>query len=581
MKQCITIFLLLLSLFCQALAGPKPLEPNQAFQLSASARDAQTLLLHFSIAPGYYLYQDDIHVAPLQANTITLGRLLRPITNQTIHTINGTETVYDGQVTIAVPVLSHTGSHASIRVHYQGCSSYGYCYPPQNRNISVNMKAGYGTRVAATQSTSKPTSAITTLLSNSSLAWIALAFLGFGLLISLTPCILPMIPILSSIIMGQQHKSQHRWHGFFLSLAYVLGMSITYAIAGIIFGLIGENIQSALQQPWLLVSFAVLFVLLALAMFGFYELELPRQWQHRLHQSSNKKTHGRFFGVMLMGAIASLVMSPCVTPPLVGALSFISSTGSPVTGAVALFALGFGMGLPLLIIGSTSTTLLPKSGPWMQTIKNTIGVMLMAVAISLVTRITPAWLSASLWTVFALALSIAFGSFGQAEGLWAMIKKIIGIALFIYAILMSNNILHQRYDITRPFYLGTTTAQHAVKFIPVHSLTEIQQQLALAQKHQQRVMLDFYANWCVSCKEMERFTFGNPQVQDILKPFRLLQVDLSQSTPETKKIEAHYGIIAPPTLLFFNNGKEIPGSRLIGNTPAPAFIHHINSITSI
>ncbi|MDF1795210.1 MAG: protein-disulfide reductase DsbD [Coxiellaceae bacterium] len=564
----------------------KPLPADKAFQFSATAKDNQTAVMFFKIAPGYYLYRDKFAFTPAEPGSAVIATPMLPPGKQKFNPTVGNYTALEGNLQFALPVLSHKKNMLPLKVHYQGCSSEGFCYPPITKIIDIDLGGNYGTVVkpiavdipaAQPEHLSDSTDRITRILSNSNIGWVILAFFGFGVLISLTPCILPMIPILSSIIIGQsKHGQLSHLRSFMLSLAYVLGMAITYAIAGMIFGYLGSNIQAALQIPWVIIVFTVVFVLLALSMFGYYDIQIPAKLQTKLHHSSDKQRRGSYIGVGLMGAISSLVMSPCVTPPLVGALGFISRTGNALTGGIALFALGIGMGVPLLVIGATSAKLLPKSGPWMNAIKKVLGVMLLAVAITLLSRIIPDWLNMVLWMLLTFGCAYALGAFKTADGITQRIGKALGVILFIYGIILLIGLYQGNTNPLRPIQQNRLTSQPADQFIRITTTEQLQQQLAKAKTSKKPVMLDFYADWCIACKQMTAYTFTNPQVQQALQKYTLIKVDVTANNAQSKQLQQRYGVIAPPTLIFISPSGQIEHSQsVVGEINAEDLLKHL------
>ncbi|MDF1654137.1 MAG: protein-disulfide reductase DsbD [Coxiellaceae bacterium] len=564
----------------------KPLPANKAFQFSATAKDNQTAVMFFKIAPDYYLYRDKFAFTPAEPGTAVIATPMLPAGKKKYNPTVGHYMALEGNLQFALPVLSHTKSMLPLKVHYQGCSSEGFCYPPITKIINIDLSGNYGTVVqpiavdipsVQQQHTSDNTDRITQILSNSNIGWVILAFFGFGVLISLTPCILPMIPILSSIIIGQsKHGQLSHVRSFMLSLSYVLGMAITYAIAGMIFGYLGSNIQAALQIPWVIIVFAVVFVLLALSMFGYYDIQLPAKLQTKLHHSSDKQRRGSYIGVALMGAISSLVMSPCVTPPLVGALGFISRTGNALTGGVALFALGIGMGIPLLVIGATSAKLLPKSGPWMNAIKKVLGVMLLAVAITLLSRIIPAWFNMVLWMLLTFGCAYALGAFKTADGLAQRSGKVLGVILFIYGIILLIGLYQGNTNPLQPIQQNQIASKPTDQFTRVTTIEQLEKQLAKAKDANQPVMLDFYADWCIACKQMETYTFANPQVQKALKKYTLIKVDVTANNAQTQQLQQRYGVIAPPTLVFINSNGQVQHNKgIVGEINAKDLLKHL------
>ena len=580
------LLLTLLLLPAIALAQFKPLPVNQAYQFSAHVRDNQTVVLSWDIAPGYSLYKSRFHFSPVDAKTTRLAQPLMPIGMGKYNKELGHYQAYENLINIAIPVISSQNPQFELKVHYQGCADAGFCYPPEDRIVKVNLNGPYNVaspilepqptvQAAASQSVSG-SNQYAHILKRDNLGWIILAFIGFGILLSLTPCVLPMIPILSSIIAGQSHPSHKR--GFALSLAYVLGMAITYAIAGIIFAYLGANIQAILQNPIVITIFSLLFIAMALSLFGLYNIQLPQKWRASLAHASNEQKRGSIWGAFVMGILATLILSPCVTPPLVGALGFISESGDMVLGGVALFALGIGIGIPLIIIGTLGGKYLPKAGHWMVGIKNFLGILMLAVAIYLINRILPVDVGLFLWAVLAFIVALWLRAFSKVAGAWAWIRKILGVLFFIYAVCLALGAYQGHNSLIKPLRLNNAVvSQHQLPFIRVKTIADVQKQLAAAAEENKPVMLDFYADWCVSCKEMEHFVFNTPEVKAALKNYVLLQADVTANDAQDKNLERKYGVVAPPTILFFQNGQELKNKRIIGEMGKGEFLKKVTT----
>ncbi len=496
----------------------------------------------------------------------------------------------------------------TLEASYQGCSEKGLCYPPIIKQIKLRLPAastGSATPSVpktptavkdapipnvASMSQAAPTTTVPTT-ENGKIAqifqqksfWLVVTFFfGAGLLLALTPCVFPMIPILSGIIVGRGHKIT-KMHGFLLSLAYVLGMALTYAAVGVAAGLSGSLLSNALQTPAVLGSFAAVFVLLSLSMFGFYELQLPSALQSKLSGTSNKLHGGHLSGVFLMGALSAIIVSPCVAAPMAGALLYISQTHDAVLGGVALFALAIGMGVPLLLIGASAGALLPKAGAWMDSIKSIFGVMMLAVAIWLISSLLPISVVMLLWAALLILSAVylhALDALPHASSGWHKLGKGIGIIVLLLGVSLLIGALSGARDILRPLGAlggGQVVAQSShLKFERVKNLAELDARIAQAQG--KTVMLDFYADWCVSCKEMENFTFTDTRVQAQLKNTLLLQIDLTANNEDDKAFLKRYQLFGPPAILFFNReGKELAGYRVIGYQNAEQFLASIKS----
>ncbi|MEY4376229.1 MAG: hypothetical protein RJB26_779, partial [Pseudomonadota bacterium] len=598
------------------------LPPTEAFRVSAAAIAADRIRVSFAVAPGYYLYQKRLKAALEGAPAgVALAPFTWPAGKPHDDEYFGKQTVYPESFEAELPVQrsGQTGAlTVGLAIGLQGCAEAGLCYPPDTRHITVALPAvgtatgiattaapatGTGTPPAAptadvaatTANTNASTSAssapaaptgmvseqdrLAKLVANGSLGLVLASFFGFGLLLAFTPCVLPMIPILSGIIAGQGEQVTPM-RGFLLSLSYVLGMALTYTIAGAAFAAAGQQAQAIFQQPWILALFALLFVGLALAMFGFYELQLPAALQTRLNGVSGNLSGGKVLSTALMGALSSLVVTACVAPPLVAALAVISQTGSVLRGGLALFSLSIGMGAPLLVVGASAGQLLPRAGAWMETVKQVFGVLFLGVAVWMAERILPARVVMVLWAgVAATTLWVfwprrgwrPFGVGPAARGLVVTPAVVWGAALLVGAGFGGTDPLRP-LEGTR---FGTATPQ-ALVFRRIHSVTDLDRELATARAAGRRVMVDFSAEWCVSCKEMEKYTFRDPAVQKALAPYVLLQADVTANTPEDQALLARFAIFGPPTTAFFGpEGRERTDFRLVGFVAAEPFRAHL------
>ena len=572
------------------------LPPDQAFVLQVRARDADTLQADFTIAPGYYLYRDKISFTVAEGATkITAVKLPEGELKQDPNF--GATVVYHQsfQAEIKLNRSSKEAVRLALNTSYQGCSDKGLCYPSQDKVLQLDLpRASQSTQtlpptssdtrtaVAIEMSPQTDNSKIAQLFKSGSFWLITTFFFGAGLLLALTPCVFPMIPILSGIIVGRGHKIT-RMHAFLLSLTYVLGMAITYAAAGIAAGLTGDLISNALQTPWVLGSFAALFVLLSLSMFGFYELQLPSAWQSKLSDTSNRLHGGHLSGVFVMGALSAVIMGPCVAAPLAGALLYISQTHDAVLGGVALFALALGMGAPLLLIGTSAGALLPRAGAWMDGVKRIFGVMLLALAIWIIQPLLPVAAQMLLWGILLIFSAIylhALEALAQQANGWHKLRKGLGLLMLLVGIAYLVGALSGARDLLRPLdsvcavCKADTQTSAPLAFTRITGLADLQQRLAKANG--QIVMLDFYADWCVSCKEMERLTFTDPAVQSRLKSAILLQADVTQNSAEDKELLKKFGLYGPPGILFFDvQGKELADFRVVGYQDAEKFLNSL------
>ena len=572
------LFLLLLALTGLAHAE-EPLPPEQAFRFSARAIDARTIEARWQITDQYYMYRDKFKFV---LDGGTLGAPSLPPGKVKDDEIFGKVEIYRKEVKILLPV--EASGPVTLKAISQGCWDGGICYPPINQEARLDLAAA-GSAVAPaptsaaadTTAAGDETSRIAGLFKGDNLALILLSFFNFNLLLSLTPCVFPMIPILSGIIVNHGHAVTHL-RAFVLSLAYVLGMAVTYAAIGVAAGLSGTLLSAALQNAWVLGGFALVFVVLSLSMFGFYELQLPAALQSRVSNTANRQG-GSLPAIALMGALSALIVGPCVAAPLAGALLYIAQTGDAALGGSALFVMSLGMGAPLLLVGAFSRSLLPKSGPWMDGVTKFFGVVMLATALWLVSPVIPLWLQMLGWALLLMIPAIYLHALdplpAQAHG-WQRLGKGLGVVLLLSGAAMLMGVLGGARDPLQPlgFLRGGVAAEApAATFERVASVERLDARLAAAKAAGRPVMLDFYADWCVSCKEMERFTFAEPKVAARLKQFLLLQADVTANSPDDAALLKRFGLFGPPGIIFFDaGGHELVDLRVIGFQSAEKFL---------
>ncbi len=573
-------WLLLALLVCSGLAQaaqPELLEPEKAFAFSARVIAPDAIEVRYVIAKGYYLYRDKFRFT-LEPSTVAGGEPRLPPGIIQKDEFFGEVAVFRNEVRIALPVVpGGADSRVVLTAVSQGCADVGVCYVPVEQKAELRLAAA-GSAPAGAASVLGEDALIAELFRGET--WLLIAsFFGFGLLLSFTPCVLPMVPILSGIIVGRGHHLT-RMHALMLSAAYVLGMAITYALAGVAAGLSGALLSAALQNPWVLGGFALVFVVLALSMFGFYELQLPSALQSKLAGASGQLHGGHFFGVFAMGMLSALIVGPCVAAPLAGALLYISQSGDAVLGGIALFAMALGMGVPLLAVGASAGALVPKAGPWMEGVKRFFGVLLLAVAIYLVSPVIPIALQMLAWAALLVLSGVylraidplpqgarGFARIGKGVGIIALVA---GIAYVIGALSGSRDVL-QPLSGLRGAAAGAPSAGPAVAFQRVGSIAELDAAVAAAAG--KTVMLDFYADWCVSCKEMERYTFTDPAVQARLARMIKLQADVTAGSADHQALLKRFRLFGPPGIVFFDPaGREIQGLRVIGFQAADKFV---------
>ncbi|GLZ86500.1 thiol:disulfide interchange protein DsbD 2 [Metapseudomonas resinovorans] len=542
-------------------AQPDFLPVDRAFALSVTPLENGATRLHWQIAPGYYLYKQRLQFQGL-AET---NRPSLPMGEPHSDEFFGDTEVYRHSLTLEVP----PGAGERMRLGWQGCADAGLCYPPQSREVALSA-SGSG-EPGALQAEDQ---ALASGLQERSLAWSLLLFFGLGLLLAFTPCSLPMLPILAGIVVGGGASSRR---GFALAGTYVVAMALVYAGLGVVAALLGANLQAALQQPWLLASFAGVFVLLALPMFGAFELQLPTALRDRLENAGRQQKGGSLLGAGVLGVLSGLLVGPCMTAPLAAALLFIAQSGSAVQGGLVLFALGLGIGTPLLLLVTLGNRFLPKPGAWMERVKGVFGFLFLAAALFVARPLLADSLWLALWVVWLVSLATALfhvsrlvpaRAAGAVLGLWGM-SLLIGAA-------------GGATDIQRPLavYAGSTSP-HTTASSKTHfsDPATLDRELAAARAQGQWVLVDYYADWCVSCKVMEKEVFGNAEVQTGLAGVRILRPDVTRSDANSRALLDRYQVLGPPTLLWIGpDGQERRDGRITGEVDAQAFLKRWNAI---
>lgn len=556
------------------------LDPDQAFRLSATATGPQSVRFTWAVADGYYLYRDKFSFSSL-ADGLDIDETAVRVPRGKVKQDEsfGDVEVNTGLVAVDVPLLN-TGkgiSEALFQVGYQGCKEGSVCYPPQRKEISVDLgQVAAATVQPVSQARLSAQDRITEKLKQGSLALNILAFFIFGVLLSLTPCVFPMIPILSGIIVGQPGKVTGL-HGFVLSLAYVLAMALTYSLLGVLAGSFQLNLQAASQNAWVIGAFSMVFVLLALSMFGFYELRMPAAVQTRLASLSEPRQGSGLYSCAIMGAVSAVIVGPCVAPPLAGALLYISQTGDALLGGAALFSMGLGFGVPLLIIGASAGALLPRVGPWMEKVKQCFGVIMLGVAIWFLERVIPGAVSMILWALLVMLAALLLGALDRTARTGKAFRA-VGIAGLIYAGALILGALSGSQDMLRPLahLAGKPVSSSSLEFQRFKTAAELEQLLAAASADGKFVMLDFYADWCITCIEMEEDTFTDPEVKRVLTDVVLLQADVTRNDAEDQRLLERFQLFGPPAILFFGTDKrELQEYRLIGYVKPEQFLQHL------
>ncbi|MDA1106983.1 MAG: protein-disulfide reductase DsbD [Proteobacteria bacterium] len=570
------------------------LEADEAYEFSAEVADGNTVVARWRIADGYYMYRDKFRFDLVNSPDVSLGAAQFPPSETKQDENFGKVEVYHSAVAITLPLARNSTVPATINLHatYQGCAEAGFCYPPISKTVTLQLPAAVNT---ASSTTTLPEQDQLARLLAGGHTWAALAtFFGLGLLLAFTPCVFPMVPILSSIIVGQ-HAMRNTRRAFVLSLVYVLAMAVTYTVAGVIAGMFGSNLQATFQNPWVLGAFSAVFVLLAFSMFGFYKLQMPTALQSRLTHLSNRQQAGSLPGVALMGLLSALIVGPCMAAPLAAALIVIGQSGDAVLGGAALFALSLGMGVPLLIVGTSLGKWLPLAGGWMNTVSAVFGVLLLALAVWMLSRILPAAVTLALWALLLIICAVYMGALErlqpEASG-WRKLWKGVGLVMLIYGSLLAIGAASGGRDVLQPLQnfsaaganpaAAATAAVAALPFRPVKGLAQLEQELNQARAQGRPVMLDFYADWCVACKEMEQFTFSDPAVQQALSVAVLLRADVTADDATDRTLQKTLGVFGPPTMLFYGlDGQERKEYRLIGALNAGKFLSHVRQALTI
>ncbi len=575
-----------------AVAAQELLEPEKAYRISARALDERTVEIGFAIADGYYMYRDRFRFAVEAPAGAKPGAPEFPPGQLYKDEFFGEMVIYRKQVAIRLPVEG-AGDSVKLLVTSQGCADVGVCYVPMDSKVTVNLAAAASTSGLTPAPFSvdpQPRFSIfasdvdIARLFEGNFALVLASFLGFGLLLAFTPCVLPMVPILSGIIVGEG-RAVGKLRALVLSVTYVLGMAVAYAVAGVAAAYSGSLLAAALQNAWVLGAFALVFVWLALSMFGFYELQLPAFLHHRLHAAHGRLQGGKLASVAAMGVLSAVIVSPCVAAPLAGALLYISQTRDVALGGAALFAMALGMGVPLVAVGVSEGALLPKAGAWMAGVKQFFGVLLLAVALWIVSPVLPQPVVMAGWAALLIGSAMflraidslpadAPGAARLAKGAGVM-ALVAGVALLVGALAGSR-------DPLRPLagLVGATApaAVAPVKFTRVASGAELDAHLASPGRP---VMLDFYADWCVSCKEMEAFTFSDARVRAVMDGMLLLQADVTANSDADKALLKRFSLFGPPGIVFFDaEGREIKGLRVVGFQSADRFLKTLELATA-
>ena len=621
MKKVFALFILM-GIFISSSYGAmqdEVLMPEQAFKPSAKITKDK-IQVDIKLGDKIYIYKDKLKLSIIQPKKVSLNSDIsfpKPIKYHEF-------IVYLNDLKIDIPIslikqkVGENVKNIKLKVQFQGCSKLGLCYSPMNKIFDLDIKdekseiENQSTKAASSggvkwklpqmassekqvkkiqkksvQKSVSKESKIAQTLAKSSIWVILVTFFGFGLLLSLTPCIFPMIPILSSIIVSQSKENMNAKRGFFLSIIYVLSMSVAYTIAGVLAGLFGANIQIVLQNPWVIVGFSAIFVALAFSMFGYYELQLPSSFQAKISKTSDKAQGKGIWSVAIMGFLSALIVGPCVAAPLAGALVYIGQTGDALLGGLALFVMSLGMGMPLLLIGLGAGKFMPKPGGWMENVSKVFGVVMLGVAVYMLSRVIPAQITMLLWAMLLIGSSVYLGALEPIkEGTKGIAKmsKVIGLFLLIYgtilfigAVLGNTNPLSPLENLKNTRYANSSSIPVSENdFIKIDNINQLEKVINSSTKP---VIVDFSANWCVSCKELEHNTFNDPRVKSIFKNFTLVRADVTKNSKEDQELMKKYKVFGPPVMIFFDkNHNEMKDEKIVGYIEPDKFLEHIKRI---
>jgi len=559
---------------------------DKAFKVSA-VQDGDIITAKIILADKIHVTADTLKFFIVKPEKIELS-----IDKPKAHELDG-DKVYEKEVSVNIPlslIASKVVGEFTLSVHFSGCSDAGICYNPQERDFVLagdpNAKIGFFDKLSVAIASANP-NAIMEIIKSESAFFVIFLFLLLGLLLALTPCIFPMIPILSSIIVSQQTSGEKpsASKGFFISLVYVLSMAVTYTIVGVVSGLLGADIQSALLNPWVLTGFAVMFFALAISLFGYYEMQLPAKWQTKINSVSDDAQGSGILGTVVMGFLSAFIIGPCVAPPLAGAVIFISQTGDALLGGMALFAMSMGMGLPLLLVGAGAGKFMPRPGGWMTTVSQTFGVVMLALSIFMLGKVVPAGVTMFLWSLLFMGTALYMGVFDNSSTrsgakkmvqLLAFVSLVYGASLFVGLLSGSRSMLHPFDTFTsgKVAIMATASTEHIAK--DGYTIDKLQKEVEASDK---LVIVDFRKKSCASCDELEEFTFSDNAVKDELKRFTFIQIDVTENTDKEKELMNKYSAFGTPSIIFFDkNNTSLPSKMLSGFLKADKFLEHLKTI---
>ncbi len=574
MKKILILLFVTIALY----AMPKFLMPEEAFIPSAKLNDAMQIEAKIELAKDIYVYVDKVKIKLDESSDIGIKSIKSPKGVEHFE-----EMVYLKSPSFLIDLVNKTDEKdvkiIKFTISYQGCSEQGLCYEPLEKTFFFNVdrsKLKSEIKKEVVKGELSETDAIANTIKSGSIIVILMTFFGFGLLLSLTPCVFPMIPIISGLIISQGRGITTK-KAFFLSVIYVLAMAVAYTIAGVLAGLFGANLQATLQNPWVIYSFSAVFVALAMSMFGYYELKLPDSFVSKISSSS----HGSgVVGVAIMGFLSALIVGPCVAAPLAGALVYIGQTGDAVLGGMALFSMSIGMGIPLIVVGVSAGKFMPRPGAWMTMVSAIFGVMMLVVAIWMLEKVVESYITMMLYSFVGLGFAIYLGVFEKENHLF---KKSLAIILFIYSVILFIGVLGGSKSMTKPLeFLKSQQVTVTDKKIQNHhiTVTSIKELDAELKKYKgKHIMLDFTAKWCTACKELEEVTFSDKRVIEKMQEFVVIKADITQNTQEQKDLSAKYGVFGPPAILFIDKDSKVINSKtIIGFIEPDAFLKHLNSL---
>ena len=562
-----------------------PLPAEQAFKLSAILLDNNMLAVRWLVQPDYYLYKDKISFSVNEASIENIKFPDATIKNDEFF---GEVSVYNIPLEIQIELNNIQKDYVLVTIKHQGCWEGGVCYPPQVDRLEVSLEGSKKAPIPSNEIVTIDENIVSEKFQQGGLALFIAAFLA-GLALSWTPCVYPMVPILSGIIIGQKEKPSNL-NALLMSITFVLSMSVAYGLIGASAGYFGAgiNLQAIMQTPWVLFVFSCIFILLSLSMFGFYDIQLPSGVQTRLTSISNSQSGGSFVGVSIMGFLSALIVGPCVTPFLATALSYVIAGGSAAKGGASLFAMGLGMGVPLIIICGWGVNALPKAGPWMENVKRVFGFAMIAVALYLLDRILYPLLSLILWALLFTVAPIMLGVFkniSRSLSLVGIVFRLFSILFLVYGLMLWVLVAKGGGDIQQPLdaiiYGDKIEASNTVTFQIIDDETQLDSLILKTKSSKKPLVLKFYAEWCIACKKLERVVFKDSTVNQSLKDSMTYTVDVTKNTQINQSILSRFSLVGPPAILFFKDGKEIRSQRIIGEVSAKELSNRLNSLNSL